>query len=65
MTADIEHQRQQQKAVNKKVAPNKPKEEIIISEEVIQQHMKDLADKQSAWVKIYFLEKGDLNQIEF
>ncbi len=60
MAAEIERQKQQQKAENKKADPGKPKEEIIIAEEVIQQRMKDLADKRSARVKNYFLEKGDL-----
>ncbi len=60
MTAEIERIKQQQKTENKEADPNKPKEEIIIAEEVIRQHMKDLADKRSARVKNYFLEKGDL-----
>jgi hypothetical protein len=60
MTAEIERIKQQQKEGKKKEDPNKQKEEIIITEETIQQHMKDLADSRSAKVKNYFLEKGDL-----
>ncbi len=60
LTAELERRKQQKNAENKKTAPDKPKQEIIIAEEVIQQGMKDLADKRSARVKNYFLEKGDL-----
>lgn len=60
MIAEIERLKQQQKAENKKIDPGKPREEIVIAEELIQQKMKDLADNRSARVKNYFLEKGNL-----